>query len=556
MSAFLLGFIFIAILFLPNVALAGNPSALNFDGSNDLVSIPVTSSSPLNLGNVMTLEAWIKPTITAASRHPIISHRSVNVAGAWQFEILNTSGVNKALYVSAASVNHAYTIDNVLTSGKWQHVAYTRESSSGPQRIYVNGILQTFALNTPAAFTDNTNDIYIGNGTLGKFNGLIDEVRIWKVARTQAEIQENMQKELTGGEPGLVGYWKLDDNTGCSAKDSTSNNILGTLNPTCSTDSPTWNATIKAPLGVAGPNINDGVKSKGSGDYEFIGRTTVENSYIIDSINYSINNSPFKGVGIKDGVNDEADEEFEFNFRSDDNNAGYEGFLLDVKVTDSGSRENHRIHFEPFNLTAVKKLTDNTLQFKFNVHQNRNLMKDKLNEYHIGYTGSSISKTLLQNIPIDFENVRNSTKNLASHEQGNCSICNYEDTNMKVEYSSNNSTILVTTKNKFTEQQGKYTFKVVAQSKDNLAYESNGKTLDTTSAAAATKTIKTSTNPATLEVTTTQPSVTPSASPKPSIQTYAPPEPKPQGGWNLGQVFVNFHLWLFSLFPWSPVAKP
>jgi hypothetical protein len=41
-------------------------------------------------------------------------------------------------------------------------------------------------------------------------NGAIDEVRIWNVARTQAEIQANMSQPLSGSEIGLIGYWQFN----------------------------------------------------------------------------------------------------------------------------------------------------------------------------------------------------------------------------------------------------------------------------------------------------------------------------------------------------------
>jgi hypothetical protein len=48
----------------------------------------------------------------------------------------------------------------------------------------------------------------------GCFNGLVDELRIWNVARTDAEIMANFDKALVGNEAGLVGYWKFDDAPG------------------------------------------------------------------------------------------------------------------------------------------------------------------------------------------------------------------------------------------------------------------------------------------------------------------------------------------------------
>jgi hypothetical protein len=59
------------------------------------------------------------------------------------------------------------------------------------------------------------NELLIGavveNAAVTKhFAGLIDEVRIWNVARTQAAIGATMSQLLTGTEPGLVGYWAFE----------------------------------------------------------------------------------------------------------------------------------------------------------------------------------------------------------------------------------------------------------------------------------------------------------------------------------------------------------
>src|SRR5262249_7570813 len=43
------------------------------------------------------------------------------------------------------------------------------------------------------------------------FRGDLDDVRIWRGARTAEQIRQNMFKSLTGQEPGLVGNWNFDD---------------------------------------------------------------------------------------------------------------------------------------------------------------------------------------------------------------------------------------------------------------------------------------------------------------------------------------------------------
>jgi hypothetical protein len=58
----------------------------------------------------------------------------------------------------------------------------------------------------------------------------LDEVRIWHTARTDAELLANMNQELTGNEPGLKAYYKLNE-TGSGAGISVINSATGSLLP-------------------------------------------------------------------------------------------------------------------------------------------------------------------------------------------------------------------------------------------------------------------------------------------------------------------------------------
>jgi len=46
------------------------------------------------------------------------------------------------------------------------------------------------------------------------FDGLLDEVRIWDIARSQADIQAYMNRTLDGDESGLVAYYTFDEPAG------------------------------------------------------------------------------------------------------------------------------------------------------------------------------------------------------------------------------------------------------------------------------------------------------------------------------------------------------
>jgi hypothetical protein len=47
----------------------------------------------------------------------------------------------------------------------------------------------------------------------------MDEVRLWSVAKTPAEIQRDMQVVLHGTEPGLIAYYRFGEGSGTVTDD-------------------------------------------------------------------------------------------------------------------------------------------------------------------------------------------------------------------------------------------------------------------------------------------------------------------------------------------------
>ena len=62
-----------------------------------------------------------------------------------------------------------------------------------------------------------------------QYDGALDEVRLWNLTRSVSAIQAGMSGELSGAEPGLVGYWRLNDGTGTVATDSGPYGLPATL---------------------------------------------------------------------------------------------------------------------------------------------------------------------------------------------------------------------------------------------------------------------------------------------------------------------------------------
>mmetsp|Transcript_34452 Transcript_34452/g.97623 ORF Transcript_34452/g.97623 Transcript_34452/m.97623 type:complete len:391 (-) Transcript_34452:18-1190(-) len=108
-----------------------------------------------------------------------------------------------------------------LPVGDFSHVAAVYDGKMS--RIFVNG---TLSKEQKEGAQDNNPEtpVLIGamqeNGTPTEFfDGSIDEVRLWDVARSEVELHHFMHVSLSGSEDGLVGLWNLDECAGMKAKD-------------------------------------------------------------------------------------------------------------------------------------------------------------------------------------------------------------------------------------------------------------------------------------------------------------------------------------------------
>jgi hypothetical protein len=114
----------------------------------------------------------------------------------------------------------------------WFHVAAVYDGSK--THAIINGVEKGTLTPTGGALQTPVSSLYVGSGILRNyFTGSIDEVRVWNVARTAAQVLQDMNYRLVGNEPGLVGYYRFDEGSGTVARDSSGvNNGTLTNGPT------------------------------------------------------------------------------------------------------------------------------------------------------------------------------------------------------------------------------------------------------------------------------------------------------------------------------------
>ena len=123
-----------------------------------------------------------------------------------------------------------------IQRNEWYHVAATIDARNDSVKLFLNGTeIRRSNFKGQNNLTKTTLPFRIGCSheeeisEHASFAGLIDEVRIWNIARTEKQIRSDMNKQLKGDEHGLVGYWKFDDETQGQISDSSLNKNDGKL---------------------------------------------------------------------------------------------------------------------------------------------------------------------------------------------------------------------------------------------------------------------------------------------------------------------------------------
>jgi hypothetical protein len=204
-------------------------NALTFNGSSNYVSIPSNINSAIT-GNNITIEGWFYITstfnLTGLVTEALGSNNNV------KFGITSgvVSGAQK-IYAgfTNASLSTTVTSTTNLPLNTWTHIAATYDGTS--LNVYVNGTL-TGTLANSNGLPSGADEWYFGKAASGNnlFPGTMDEIRIWNVAKSQSDINANKNSTIATNSNGLVGYYKLDENSGSTAADATGNGYMGTVN--------------------------------------------------------------------------------------------------------------------------------------------------------------------------------------------------------------------------------------------------------------------------------------------------------------------------------------
>ncbi|HEY0153183.1 MAG TPA: LamG domain-containing protein [Longimicrobium sp.] len=209
--------------------------ALRFDGVDDFVQVPASPSLNVGTGD-FTWEIWLKRD-SIMRREDVLTKKDVLADSEHDAAIyFDRDGTVNAFLRSHPLDRTAIVASQGGIGTGWTHIAMVR--SSGLLKLYVNGGLHGSA-SAPFSITSSgplriganrVNNTGAEGAPVFPFVGLVDEVRIWNVARTDAQISAAASQQCSQGTaPGLVASYQFEQKSGTTLPDASGTGNVGTL---------------------------------------------------------------------------------------------------------------------------------------------------------------------------------------------------------------------------------------------------------------------------------------------------------------------------------------
>ena len=270
-------------------------SACQFDGVDDYVDMGNDAS--LDITNAITIGAWIKTNEITES------YRWITSKGVNKWELVKNIDYIRVEMKTVDGVNRIHSPSSSINANEWTHIVYTYDQSN--HRIYINAENQSLSFLSGPFYgdLDSGSQAFTIANRLGDgrfFNGIIDDVRIYNYARTQAQILEDYSGGRKQKQP--IGYWKFDEGYSTTANNSgiggtaLNGTVTNMASPATSTSG--WTDSGK---------IGKGLVFDGSDDYVAVGSDAsldITNAITIEAWFYQESQAEHKGIISKWGGED------------------------------------------------------------------------------------------------------------------------------------------------------------------------------------------------------------------------------------------------------------
>lgn len=349
------------------------------------------------LSNAITFEGWLKPEQQNGKR--------IYVAGLWGPNQDNND--QWVVFIEGTQItfelNHpdfrldrtdntivTANVPDLYTRG-WFHLAVAWDGTTTAGRIYVDGIKLAENSNTSYPLTTlhtieraslqtqigSCNALYDNQNRNRTFLGNMDEMKIWNRSLSDMEIRCQYTRSLIGNEPGLILYYRCNDNRGTqNLCDAAGNGHWGRLRSGASLDTsmrvvpPTFSVTPSSPINMAlvctadttfSFTLNDTSFCGSDISLEVIGRDSALFSLSTTSLQLTQNNPRVVNARLQATIT--GDIEATLRIRSDDRCGANVTIPINLTRTTELSYSQNRVEFDTLYVGCIERpYTEDTIE--------------------------------------------------------------------------------------------------------------------------------------------------------------------------------------------------
>jgi len=223
----------------------GPGDCLAFTNSSQYVTFYV----PYPPANTYTISAWVFLTAGGKIGQPVsvLGGSCGSTAEVWIHSLTSSTADPQYMELARCGKFGGNMSTIIVPTNQWVHLAVTVDANNNVS-YFINGVAAggfngsgyNLALGSPLMLADNHDQM---------FYGFLDEVRIWNLALSQADIQATMYSSLTGNQSDLLAYFRFDDGAGTTATNASSWTGSECNASLAGSPAPSW-VQSTAPIGV------------------------------------------------------------------------------------------------------------------------------------------------------------------------------------------------------------------------------------------------------------------------------------------------------------------
>ncbi|CAL6415380.1 unnamed protein product [Bathycoccus prasinos] len=186
--------------------------------------LEILESGDLQFGGTapFTIELWVKPK-RASEKAVLVSKYDRGKWGQYFVQLQRIGESDEMEVFFHREVAPWGQKAGTIPLHAFTHIACSY--GNGVSSIYING---TLASSQKEAGQDQNPETPVLIGAMLEkgepidfYDGILDDVRIWRISRSQLDIRESMLLSLSGMETGLEAYWEFNECLGKHAKEKT-----------------------------------------------------------------------------------------------------------------------------------------------------------------------------------------------------------------------------------------------------------------------------------------------------------------------------------------------